>query len=84
MRICTVNKSGFANYYKKSFLFYDFNSRISHCEVSLEQVDLSRFFDPRLQNVSLADLIRGECLKLWNQIPRIVKGAKFLVFEGAC
>ena len=72
MRICTVNKPGFANYYKKSFPFYNFSSRVSCCEVFLKQVDLPRFFDPRPQSASLVDSIRGECLKLWNQIPRIV------------
>ena len=34
MRICTVNKLGCANFYKKSFFFYNFSSRISYVKCS--------------------------------------------------
>ena len=61
MRIYTVNKSGFANYYKKSFFFYNFSSRIGSGEVSLKKVDLL-LLDTWLQRASPLGSIPGEFL----------------------
>lgn len=59
VRICTVNKSGFSNYYKKSFFFYNFSYRIGSGEVSLKKVDLTPL-DAWLQRASPLGSILGD------------------------
>ena len=58
VRICTVNKLGFSNYYKKSFFFYNFNYRIGSGEVSLKKVDLTPL-DAWLSRASLLGSMVG-------------------------